>query len=339
MQVVKAGYEIFPPIDGSNTLKKIESIARVCYKSEDKITGDSYRKMVGALVKSQHLAMLEHGSVILTVDNGTYEIVQVMLSDIKERCGEMSMLRCTSLKYSQRNIISGNMRAWLEFFDLCCRYEIGVLSNIFSKLSAMRYVPIFDGIKAMIEDTPDLFYENEDGWAYELFYDDLTYKERLVHYDLTVKFIVDRGVSHEIVRHRVASFAQESTRYCNYGSKAGEITVIEPCYLKVDGVDLTVDNWSERYGAWVSACEEAEKSYLRMLEDGATPQEARAVLPTSLKTEVVMTANLREWRHFFKLRAVGTTGKPHPQMVEVTIPLLKELQEKIPVIFEDLVAE
>lgn len=215
MQIIKAGYEIVDTLNGAEILKKIEKVARVCYKSEDKIGEGTAEKMVRALIKSNHLAMLEH-------------------------------------------------------------------------------------------------------------------------FSFSVKFIVDRGVSHEIVRHRVASFAQESTRYCNYGSKGGEITFIEPFYLMADGVKVSTDNWSERYGAWVSACEEAEKSYLRMIADGASPQEARAVLPTSLKTEVVMTANLREWRHFFSLRACGSTGKPHPQMLEVAVPLLKELKELIPVVFDDL---
>lgn len=215
MQIIKAGYEILDELNGSEILKKIERVARVCYKSEDKITEGSAEKMVKALVKSGHEAMLEH-------------------------------------------------------------------------------------------------------------------------FSFSVKFICDRGVSHELVRHRIASFAQESTRYCNYGSRGGEITVIEPCYLLVDGVSISVDNWSERYGVWVHSCEEAEKSYLRMLADGATPQEARAVLPNSLKTEIVVTANLREWRHFFKLRACGTTGKPHPQMLEVAVPLLKEIKSLIPVVFDDL---
>ena len=211
MQVIKAGYEILDTLNGAEILKKIEKIARVCYKSEDKIGEGTAERMVRALIKSNHLAMLEH-------------------------------------------------------------------------------------------------------------------------FSFSVKFIVDRGVSHEIVRHRVASFAQESTRYCNYGTKGGEITVIEPCYLGAIGVE----NWNKKYTAWESACMEAEDCYLMMLGAGSTPQEARAVLPTSLKTEIVMTANLREWRHFFSLRACGATGKPHPQMLEVVVPLLKELKERIPVIFDDL---
>lgn len=205
MQIVEAGYEILDTLNGEEILKKIERVARVCYKSEDKITEGSAEKMVRALIKSNHLAMLEH-------------------------------------------------------------------------------------------------------------------------FSFSVKFIVDRGISHEIVRHRVASFAQESTRYCNY-EKSGAVAFIKPCYL---GYDTTpFDNW-------VDSCMRAERDYLDMLDNGYTPQEARAVLPTSLKTEVVMTANLREWRHFFSLRACGSTGKPHPQMLEVAVPLLKELRERVPVVFDDL---
>lgn len=148
----------------------------------------------------------------------------------------------------------------------------------------------------------------------------------LEHYSFSVRFIVDRGVSHEIVRHRLASYCQESTRYCNYsGDRFGnEITVIKPYFL-TEGTN--------GYKKWAEACETAEREYFTLLEWGCTPQEARAVLPNSLKTELIMTANLREWRHFFKLR---TSPAAHPQMYEVTIPLLKEVQEKIPVVFEDL---
>lgn len=205
MRVVQAGYEILDTLNGEEILKKIERVARVCYKSEDKIGEGTAEKMVKALIKRGHEAMLEH-------------------------------------------------------------------------------------------------------------------------FSFSVKFTVDRGVSHELVRHRVASFAQESTRYCNYGHE-GEITVIKPLYLSDCGED---------YNLWRKACVVAEKQYLDMLAYRFSPQEARAVLPNSLKTEVVMTANLREWRHFFSLRACGTTGKPHPQMLEVAVPLLKEVKSLIPVVFDDL---
>lgn len=151
----------------------------------------------------------------------------------------------------------------------------------------------------------------------------------LEHCSFTVKFICDRGVSHEIVRHRVASYCQESTRYCNY-SKDGfgsEITVIKPCFLAED---------SDGMKEWKSAMRFAEDHYFSLLDFGCSPQEARSVLPNSLKTEVVMTANIREWRHFLKLR-----GSPaaHPQMREVALILLEKVHALIPVCFDDIWGE
>lgn len=148
----------------------------------------------------------------------------------------------------------------------------------------------------------------------------------LEHAFITVKFVVDRGVSHEIVRHRLASYCQESTRYCNYTKDkfGNELTFIIPDFLEYN---------SEGWKAWKGAMEAAEKAYFQMIELGHTPQEARSVLPNSLKTELVMTANLREWRTFFKLR---TSKAAHPQIREVAIPLLEELKTLIPVIFDDI---
>lgn len=146
------------------------------------------------------------------------------------------------------------------------------------------------------------------------------------HAHISVKFICDRGVSHEIVRHRMASYAQESTRYCNYssGKHGNEITVIEPCFFKKD---------SNEYAAWLYACHTCEKAYMQLLSLGCTPQEARSVLPTSLKTEIVVTMNLREWIHFFNLRVLGTTGAPHPQMKESALPVLAAFAEALPEVF------
>ena len=152
------------------------------------------------------------------------------------------------------------------------------------------------------------------------------------HSSLSVKFVVDRGVSHELVRHRIASFAQESTRYCNYSKDkfGNEITVILPCFFDT-GMGILSN--SLVYQEWKSACECAEERYFNLLKMGATPQQARTVLPNSLKTEITITANYREWRNFFKLR---TAEASHPQMREVTIPLLKELKILIPIIFDDI---
>lgn len=158
---------------------------------------------------------------------------------------------------------------------------------------------------------------------------DRGHEAMIEHSSLSVKFTVDRGVSHELVRHRIASFAQESTRYCNYGKdKFGkEITVIEPCFFSP---------LSDSYTFWKHAMKSAEAHYFNLLDSGATPQEARSVLPNSTKTELTLTANYREWRNFFKLR---TAKAAHPQMREVTIPLLTELKEKLPIIFDDIAVE
>lgn len=156
----------------------------------------------------------------------------------------------------------------------------------------------------------------------------------LEHGSFSVKFICDRGVSHELVRHRLASFAQESTRYCNYG-KDGEVTFIRPYFFGTKKKNAG-ENVEER-NAWFRAMRVAEDVYLTLVNQLDVPPEwARSVLPNSVKTEVVMTANYREWRHFFKLRAVGTTGRPHPQMEQLTIPLLREVSERIPYVFDDI---
>ena len=148
----------------------------------------------------------------------------------------------------------------------------------------------------------------------------------LEHCSFTVKFICDRGVSHEIVRHRLAAYCQESTRYCNYSKDKynNEITVIEPCYLT---------QGTETYARWEKACIEAESAYFDLLNAGCSPQEARAVLPNSLKTELVMTADIREWRHFLRLRC---SKAAHPQIREVATQLLEALQWDLPVLFGDI---
>ena len=148
----------------------------------------------------------------------------------------------------------------------------------------------------------------------------------LEHCSFTVKFICDRGVSHEIVRHRLAAYCQESTRYCNYSKDKynNEITVIEQCYLT---------QGTETYARWEKACIEAESAYFDLLNAGCSPQEARAVLPNSLKTELVMTADIREWRHFLRLRC---SKAAHPQIREVATQLLEALQWDLPVLFGDI---
>ena len=212
MLVIKPSIEIIDMDSYENTLKKIEKIGRVCYKSEGKITEDSAEKFIRALLTRQHESVIEHESV-------------------------------------------------------------------------------------------------------------------------TIRMICDRGVSHEIVRHRIASYSQESTRYCNYaGDKFdNQITVID--LASGFEYDLSKENDKAKYEVWTKAMEDAEKAYFRMLELGASPQEARSVLPNSLKTEIVVTMNLRSWRNFFRLRV---DSHAHPQMREIACPLLRAFQARIPIVFDDI---
>jgi len=153
--------------------------------------------------------------------------------------------------------------------------------------------------------------------------------------NITVKFICDRGVSHELVRHRLCSFAQESTRYCNYG-KDDHITFIIPSWFTDDDINtinnpkLEITNVSEH---WKDAMQDSEIYYNKLISKGWLPQQARSVLPNSLKTEINIDANIREWRHIFKLR---TNKAAHPQMRELMCPLLDEFKSKIPILFDDI---
>ena len=148
----------------------------------------------------------------------------------------------------------------------------------------------------------------------------------LEHEKVTVRFVCDRGVTHELVRHRIASFSQESTRYCNYSQDrfGSELTFIKPCFWNED---------DENYKLWAEAMENIEKTYNQMISNGAKPEEARSILPNSLKTEIVVTMNMREWRHYFKLR---TSPAAHPQIREISCMLLEEFKQKLPVLFEDI---
>ena len=159
------------------------------------------------------------------------------------------------------------------------------------------------------------------------------------HASVSVLFTCDRGVTHEIVRHRVASYAQESTRYVNYskdkfGNEIGYIDIAGGIALDTKMKDLPVETIDVIISEWHQACIDAEKHYMKMLELGATPQIARSVLNNSTKSDINVTMNLREWRHFFELRC---DAPAHPQMRELVIPLLKEMSEVIPIVFDDLV--
>jgi thymidylate synthase (FAD) len=316
MKVIHPYAKILDNTIGVNVLKKIEYIGRTCYKSEDNITEDSAEKFVANLIKRGHEAMLEHASFCFEIDYDLYTFMMFTIKSLFLESGYKSYIRFTT---KDKILMSGNIRAWRDLFK--------------------RWIKIPNCFEEFIKENPVLFPEWQDEWRFHpcnvgsirpVKLEDLKYKdELLVHCDVSVKFVVDRGISHEIVRHRPASFAQESTRYCNYskGKFGGELTFINPCFLEPD---------SDLHDIWTFSMFKAEWFYKAMLEEGATPEQARSVLPTSLKTEIVMTANCEEWRHFFELRACNSTGKAHPQMLEVSRPLLDNFKNILGVIFEDL---
>ena len=294
MKLCKPLFEIWEQSAGlEGVYKQIERVGRVCYKSEDKITEDSAKGFVDRMVKSGHGAMLEHGTVYLDMPNsaGDYDLVPFFASN------PYSRVVIKPLDDRVHNYVTTNFRVIVENF-------------------AEEYIP--DILQYLCE--PTEFHEKR----------------------ITVHFVCDRGVSHEFVRHRVMSFAQESTRYCNYSKDkfGNELTFIKPCWLDIptgqyvywdgDWCDINKmkiqlpEGEHKDIDAFLWTLNNAETHYTLLINSGWKPQEARAVLPNSLKTELVVTGFTSDWNHFFDLRARGTTGAPHPQAKELAEPLMKE---------------
>lgn len=309
MRIIDASFDVLPRDEQRGGLKIIETAGRLCYKSEDKATDDSAEAFVRGLIRRRHLSVLEHGDMIFEVsDRHIYENVAYEMQSIRDAGRQPPMLAMTGAGH--RYIISGNVRAWMELFTigpLACRYFIGSFDPVF-----------IQGMGFCDEDA------GHDPRVRQIRYADLCDPlEKRIHLRQTVKFTVDRGVTHEFVRHRVMSFSQESTRYCNYsdGRFGKEITVIRPCYL---------DENSEGYDLWRRQCMSAEAVYFQLLDFGLMPQEVRAVLPHSTKAELMMTGSLGAWDHFFDLRARQITGKAHPQAAEVAVPLYELFKQMHP---------
>ena len=294
MKLIKPYFEIWEQPTGlEGVYKQIEKVGRVCYKSEDKITEDSAKPFVDRMIKSGHGAMLEHGTVYLF---------------------------CPTEEYVNSN---GDV----QYYNPLEKYQ----NNNYSVL-----VDSNEGIYV----TTNLRVLVENGWMGDLQY--LCEPTESHEKRITVHFVCDRGVSHEFVRHRVMSFAQESTRYCNYSKDkfGNELTFIIPCWLDIptghyaywDGDWCDIDKMKiqlpegehKDIDAFLWTLNNAETHYTLLINSGWKPQEARAILPNSLKTELVVTGFVSDWNHFFDLRARGTTGAPHPQAKELAEPLMEE---------------
>jgi thymidylate synthase (FAD) len=292
MRIIKPSFEIWDQEEGLEGIyKQIERAGRVCYKSEDKITEDSAKDFVDRMIKLGHGAMLEHGTIYLIID------------------------------------CSGRL------LDVANKY-------VNNKYSEWTLHP--DGVHYCITTNYRVLLQN--GWLDDLQYlcEPTEYHEKRV----TVHFVCDRGVSHEYVRHRVFSFAQESTRYCNYSKDKfdNELTYICPCWLDYDrvqelteianrdnkevyrmGHDESLSMEERGLCSFVYDMSNHEHGYLFQISVGWKPQEARAVLPNALKTELVMTGFVSDWEHFFKLRDAGSA---HPQARELAHPLHEEFKNR-----------
>lgn len=287
-------------INIDNPFMKVEKVGRTCYKSTSDMTEETAKKFFKSLASRGHTAMLEHAVFVFQVTEGLYHNL---------RGHKYFNYSVEELENgTERFLVSGNLRAIVESGESVLLSVLAqldpdlVYSGEFQMLLISEdYCKIVD-----VDNIPDI--------------QEHAYKK---HKYLSFHFICDRGVTHEIVRHRPASYAQESTRYCNYSKDkfGSEITYIKPAHI---------DEWDAVSKAhFYNALVTAEEEYLAMISSGRTPQEARAVLPNALKTEIIMTANCEEFDHFFDLRSRGTTGAPHPDMKVVADKALVLYEENI----------
>ena len=299
-------------IKEENLLKKIEMVSRTCYKSNNLIKDGSAEKFVRGLSKSKHYAMLEHGVVHFYIPTS---IRDSLINSLSEKSFELERkyTYLTFLPQDNAYLWTVNLRTLVEMseVDLMMRDFTRQLLNEYAYGLGLKedgeyvivnpmwkQVQIFDDVKVRQKINKN-FKKDKEARQHE-------YNKHIFR---TFLLTTDRGVTHELVRHRLCSFAQASTRYCNYSKDkfGNEITVIKPLF----------DENSDAYRIWKQGCEHDEKTYFNLLNCDCKPEEARGNLPTDLATELIITANLEEWYHIFDLRYKGTTGKPHPKCKEV----------------------
>lgn len=301
MKIIKPSVEFLGavPTDYESTVKFIERAGRTCYKSEDKITQNSAEKFVRKLISAGHLAMVEHSNFVVraTMDYSVYDTeIQEYMNAVKSIAGKFLnvWVDCDTL------YAGGNLTAWFQ------RCYLGD-----QMYNDHKFFYAFWGVYGQLFGMAARTQRKRLPLTFEVCPHDEIPKE-LHRY--SAKFICDRGVSHELVRHRPCSFAQESTRYVNYGGK--DMEFIEPTGF---GEWAKVNQYS-----FALHCEHAEVDYNHLLNNGLKPQQARAVLPNALKTEIIVTADLAEWRHIFKLRCAPSA---HPDFVRLAVDLRQQFME------------
>lgn len=276
-------------ITEKDPFKKIERVGRTCYKSEDKITEGSAKKFYRGLTSRKHTAMVEHATFVFRLDSYLYDVIKVL------NCYKYLNFTNDNGRY----LISGNLRALNEAeCPILCKALYDVDPELIYNEGLRTYASTYevDGDVSIV-DFSEIVNPTEN--------------EFMNHFYMTFQYTTDRGVTHEMVRHRPASYAQESTRYCNYVKEqfGGELTFIKPTHW-----DSLPDHIKHSY---IKTWESSECEYDYLIRHGETPQQARAVLPNALKTEIIMTACAGELEHYFDLRSRGVTGAPHPDIKKV----------------------
>lgn len=301
MELINPSVEM---ITEKDIYKRIELAGRTCYKSEEKIKEDSAKKFVRAMIKSNHTAMLEHASLVFQVDS--YYVWETIKRSNRRYLNLTECYVPTVYNQERRLLVSGNIRAINESKNPCL-------------LQAMVNAGYSD---AVYEDTTvgtDIMYENSELRVVDINEIENIQRDEIVnHYYPSFRCITDRAVTHEMVRHRPASFAQESQRYVNY-EKKGEVEFIKPYWYDSASANEKI--------SFKFSLQNSEGIYKELIEAGLKPQEARGVLPNATKTEIVMTAPMYEWQHFLNLRYFGTTGAPHPDIKNIASKIHDYLKE------------
>jgi thymidylate synthase (FAD) len=306
MKIVEPSFEILDQLDSSSVAVRLEQCARVCYKSEDKITEQSATPFVTRIAAHGHNSVLEMAVVTFQVICHPDHVLELL--SCQPRYLEVSRI-------DNGMIVTGSIRTFRELYINHPYNQL--VSDLVTSLQAkepLLFENIFDGQKALDTDS-QLSVKKMSLAEVEQLPDEL----KLRHRYLGVKFVVNRAVSHELVRHRPCSFLQESQRYCRYSDNRfdNQVTFVKPMFF---------DRESEEYTLWQQAMAATEVCYLKLLET-STPQSARTVLPNSCKTEIVVYCNLLEWAHIFSLR---TSKAADPSMREIMIPLQQELRKRYP---------
>ncbi len=309
MKIVNPSYEVFDHLDQESLAVRIELCGRICYKSEDRIDQNSAMPFVAKMAEHGHNSVLEMGVVTL----------EIVCADDKQ-VTEFFLLQPRYLhidRTANTLLITGSIRS---FRELLLFYPDNPVVQAGCSLINERHPYFFKGVfpQKGLRVNPSMNVRKVELDEVE----QLPAETLMQHRYIAVKFIVNRAVTHEIVRHRPCSFLQESQRYCRYSADkfGSEVSFIKPLFFVED---------SPEYLLWEKAMQETEQLYLQLLET-STPQAARTVLPNSCKTELILYANLKEWRHIFNLR---TTKAAEPSMREVMIPLQEDFHQRFPGVF------